>query len=252
MKKPKEARRELSHEIIVDAALTLINRSGIERFSIRELAKYLRVYPTAIYWYLDGGGVQSLLASVLGHALRNVVPEVSDTVQWQDWLRTLFHRYREAVRRHPNVATLIGSHLVTDAGVKPVMAERLLMVLTRSGLSGTRLTDIYNAIVAAMVGYVTLELALEPMQSEKGWATKFKRQLRELDAREYPMVAQHLEQMSNRAFMLRWQNGVKAPLSGGFNAFVEAFLIGLQVMIAAPRADDQAGARVISQAADAP
>lgn len=233
MKKPKDARRELSHEIIVEAALTLINRSGIEQFSIRELAKHLHVYPTAIYWYLDGGGVQMLLASVLGHALRDVTPEVSDSVDWQDWLRTLFHRYRETVCRYPNIATLIGSHLVTDAGLKPVMAERVLLVLHRTGLSGSRLVDTYNAIIAAMVGYVTLELALEPVQSERSWVTKFKRQLRELDAREYPMVTGHLDELSNRAFMLRWQNGVKAPLTGGFNTFVEAFLRGLKAMVEA-------------------
>ena len=221
--------RGISQEIILDAALELIERHGLERFSIRELANYLHVYPATLYWHLDGGR-DSLLAAVLARALSDAAPELSDSDPWHDWLRRLFFQYREAVRRRPNIAPLIGSQLVTDAGLKPLITERVLTVLQRAGFSGKALVNAYNAVVAAMVGYVTLELAMEPKDRAANHATKFRRQLEQLPRDAFPMVAQNLDLLFNQAYMLRWQNGVKAPLTGGFETFVEAFVLGMQAL----------------------
>lgn len=229
MRKAINAKREISRELILDAALALIDRGGMEKFSIRELAKSLRVFPTTIYWHLDGGR-DTLLAAVLNRALKDVTPELLDSDDWEDWLRRLFRQYREAVRKRPHIASLIGSQLVTDAGVSPVISERVLTTLHRAGFEGTQLVDAYNAAIATMVGYVTLEFAVEPKQRSRTWAALFRRQLQELPAAEFPMVTQHLGHLSNRAFMLRWHNGTKVPLTGGFEMFIDAFLSGLEVI----------------------
>ncbi len=93
----------LSRESIVAAALLEIDRNGLENFSLRNLAKTLGVYPTAIAWHVSSRG--HLLAEVAALVLADILPPGFPD-SWQSYLRQLFHRFREAIRRHPNVAPL--------------------------------------------------------------------------------------------------------------------------------------------------
>ena len=42
----------LTEERIVAAALELIDAAGLSNFSLRDVARSLDVYPTAVYWYV--------------------------------------------------------------------------------------------------------------------------------------------------------------------------------------------------------
>ena len=64
----KEVRGTRTKEAIVRAALDLIDRNGIEDFSVRNVAKMLNVFPTAIYWHIEGRN------RLLGDALALVRP----------------------------------------------------------------------------------------------------------------------------------------------------------------------------------
>ncbi len=51
----KPRRGELTRDQVVAAALACLDRHGIEHFSLREVARDLGVYPTAVYWHVPGG-----------------------------------------------------------------------------------------------------------------------------------------------------------------------------------------------------
>jgi TetR/AcrR family transcriptional regulator, tetracycline repressor protein len=221
----------LSRERIVQAALKLIDESGLGNFSIREVARLLGVYPTALYWHIAGGR-NALLAEVASTTLGDVAPPFAAGDDWAHWIRTLFHRYRDSLRCHPNVAPLLGAQLVSNAGVDPALVERALSALDAAGFHGEKLVDAYNAVIAAMLGYVTLELAPVPIDDPYGWAQSFERKIRALSPSEYPHLVANLSRLANRAFIVRWQSGIEAPLAGGFNLYVEALIGGLQCQIA--------------------
>jgi TetR/AcrR family tetracycline transcriptional repressor len=217
----------LSQERIVEAAIRLIDESGLESFSVREVARLLGVYPTALYWHIAGGR-NALLAQVASTTLGDVAPPFSAGDDWADWIRTLFHQCRDSLRRHPNVAPLLGAQLVSNAGVDPALVERALSALTEAGFRGERLVDAYNAVIAAMLGYVTLELSPVPVDDPYGWAKEFEHKIRNLSPSEYPHLVANLGKLANRAFVVRWQSGMDVPLPGGFNLYVEALIVGLQ------------------------
>jgi TetR/AcrR family tetracycline transcriptional repressor len=221
----------LSRERIVQAALKLIDESGLENFSIREVARLLGVYPTAVYWHISGGR-NALLAEVASTTLGDVAPRFVAGDDWAHWIRTLFHRYRDSLRCHPNVAPLLGAQLVSNAGVDPALVERALSALDAAGFQGETLVDAYNAVIAAMLGYVTLELAPLPIDDPYGWAESFERKIRSLSPSEYPHLVANLSRLANRAFIVRWKSGMEAPLAGGFNLYVEALIGGLRCQIA--------------------
>lgn len=215
----------MNKDRVVAAALAIIDRDGVEAFSIRHLAQALGVYPTAVYWYVPSRN--ALLAEVVSRALADVVPpgEIGD---WRDWLKDLFRRYRASVRRHPNVAPLIGARLVSNAGADPELVDRILAALSAAGFAGDALVHAYNTVVAAMVGFVTLELAPMPVEDADTWSAELRKTFRDADAGRYPALAGNLPRLENRAFIVRWQNGTAVPLDDSFEMFIDVAVRGLE------------------------
>jgi TetR/AcrR family transcriptional regulator, tetracycline repressor protein len=226
MHRTKRARRNpaLSKEKIVAAALALIDRNGAADFSLRDVARRLGVYPTAIYWHVPGRN--ALIGEIAALAMRDIVPPVSPRY-WRAWLKGLFRRYRAAVRRHPNIAPLLGAQLVSNTSLDARMIDGVLTALTHAGYRGQGLVDAFNTVVAAMSGFVTMEFGPEPAEDPRGWAADLERRIRALGAAGYPVLARHLPALANRAFILRWQNGTKVPLDSGFEAFIDSVVRGL-------------------------
>lgn len=215
---------KLSKEKIVAAALALIDLNGAADFSLRDVARRLGVYPTAIYWHVPGRN--ALIGEVCALATRDILPPVSPR-NWRAWLKGLFRRYRAAVRRHPNVAPLLGAQLVSNAGVDARLIEGVLVALSHAGYRGQGLVDAFNVVVAAMSGFVTMEFGPEPAEDPRRWAVDLERWVRGLGKGDYPLLARHLPALANRAFILRWQNGTKVPLDTGFEGFIDCVVRGL-------------------------
>lgn len=213
----------LSKKSILKAALKLLDEKGVEGFGMRALANKMGVYPTALYWYFDGGRGM-IIGEIVGLVLGDIAPK-SDKSDWKAWIEGLFENYRKAVARHPNFAPLIGSQLVSNSTSSINLIEDLLTVLEGAGFEGERLIDAYNAVIAAMVGYVTLEFAPESSAADEQWAREYQEQLTNLDVSKYPKLSYYIDRLRNRAFITRWES---SPMPGGYALYVSAFLNGLE------------------------
>ena len=217
----------LTRDRILAAALELIDRHGVHAFSVRDLARTLGVYPTALYWHVPSRN--ALIAGAVAHALGQLRPPDVDA-DWRDELRKLFRRYRDAVRRHPNIAQVIGAQLVSNESLSPVLVDRLLALLENAGFRGVRLLNAYNVAIAAMVGFVTLELSPLPEDDPVQWAKAHEARLRDVSADDCPTLARHLPKFADRAFVVRWSSGTEQPLDASFEAWVAVVVEGLAVL----------------------
>lgn len=230
--RPERPAETLSKQRVVATALSIIDREGMDAFSMRGLAQALGVYPTAVYWYVANRN--ALLAEVVAHALRDVVPPedvAQDLGDWTVWLKDLFGRYRNAVQRHPNLAALMGAQMVSNAGVNPVLVEKILTVLSAAGFKDERLVRAFNSVVAVMTGFVTIEFATAPTEDRDRWAAELKRAIHAVDAREHPVLARNLPRLANRAFIVRWQNGIDVPLDDSFETYIDVAIKGLRQLL---------------------
>jgi hypothetical protein len=84
------------------------------------------------------------------------------------WLRSLFHRYRASLMKHPNVASLLGGQLVSNAGLASLLIERVLAALQTAGFNGKELVNSFNTVIAALLRFVTLGLAPAPSDDADG------------------------------------------------------------------------------------
>lgn len=219
----------LTRESIVEAALAFIDASGLESFSMRNLAAKLQAYPTAVYWYVPTRN--ELLAHVVARVLKDVVP-AKRRRSLDAFLRDLFANYRNAIRAHPNVAPLIGTQLVSNTNVDLEFVEVILAQLSRAGLAGGALVAAYNTVIAALVGFSSQEYAPIPAEGAQEWQGQVRERLATINRDNYPVLAANLPQLSNRAFILRWENGVDAPLDDSYRIYVEVVIAGIERLIA--------------------
>lgn len=216
----------------MEAALAEIDGKGLGAFSLRGLARSLGVNASVIVWHV--GNRDAVVAEVIRLVLQDCVPPRLPGQAWQDWLRSLFFRFRDAIRRHPNTAPLIGADAVSNLRPDFALVEAILSVLVEAGVPEARLCENYNAVQAALVGFVTQELARMPTEDLPSWQASIQSGLAEADAERYPHLVRLLPHLTNRAFILRWQNGAAAPMDSSFEIFVNHIIAGLENSLREP------------------
>ena len=239
----RRARRPLAtlrRDTIVLAALEEIDANGLDAFSLRNLAARLGVYPAAIQWHVRSR--RQLLSDVAALAMADVLPSGFPD-SWQSYLRQVFHRFREALRQHPNVAPLIGTQLVANPGVDLAFVERLLATLEQAGFSGPDLVSAYNTVVAALVGFTTQEFAPIPHEDTARWQREIRARLDRVPSLTHPVLAKNMKLLANHAFILRWQNGTDNPLDDSYQSFVGIVISGLERAATRISARERVGGR---------
>jgi AcrR family transcriptional regulator len=222
---PRPIEKGLTEERIVAAALEQIDKTGLLNFSLRDVARSLHVYPTAIYWYVKSR--DELLGRIVAYATRDVAPPAVNA-DWKAWLREMCYRYRRAIQKHPNIAPLIGSQLRSNGGIRADLIERVLSVLLSAGFADEQLVDAYNVIIGALVGFVSQELAALPSENSAKWAEAHRKRISTMDVMEHPTLARYLPRLANKAFIVRWSNGTQVPLDTSFELFVDVIVLGLE------------------------
>ena len=224
-RKASDPAPQLTKQTIIDVALEIIDRDGIEQFSMRSLAKALGVYPTSIYWHIPNRN--ALIGEIVGAALKDLAPKdvASD---WKESLRRMFRSFRARIREHPGIAPVIGVQLASNASVDFDMIEGVLSALRTAGFADAALPDAYNSVIGAMAGFTTLEFSLVPADGHEEWSDGMRKTIQSVDRKSHPLTARLMPKLANKAFILRWENGTTVPLDGAFELFVDVFLTGLE------------------------
>jgi len=228
--KPRTAGRPpgggaLSKRRIAEAALAHIDEFGLGAFSMREIAARLGVYPATVHWHVSTR--EALLAEVAAMVMADVAPPPGKE-GWQEWIAQLFRRCRAAVRRHPNVAQLLGAQLVSNGSLPTELVEGVLAALVEAGFEGEPLLEAYNCVIAAMLGFVTMEFSPLPSDNTQAWAEELRERVHTIRPLDHPVLARNLPLLANRAFIVRWDNGSSVPLDASFERHIQIVIDGLE------------------------
>jgi TetR/AcrR family tetracycline transcriptional repressor len=228
--KPKTAGRPagggaLSKQRIAEAALAHIDEFGLGAFSMREIASQLGVYPATVHWHVSTR--EALLAEVAATVMAEVTPPPGKQT-WQEWIAELFRRCRAAVRRHPNVAQLLGAQLVSNGSLPTKLVEGVLAALVEAGFEGQPLLEAYNCVIAAMLGFVTMEFSPLPSDNTQAWAEELRERVHTIRPLDHPVLTRNLPLLANKAFIVRWDNGTTVPLDSSFERHIQITIDGLE------------------------
>ncbi|MEV0268052.1 TetR/AcrR family transcriptional regulator C-terminal domain-containing protein [Hamadaea sp. NPDC050747] len=137
---------------IAAAAVALVDRDGLDQFSVRRLADDLGVDPMSIYHHIKGKA--ALLDAVSEAVLAEATAHADDlSGDWPAVARQIAHRYRDMAYRHPRVFPL----LATRAQLSPVALttlDQLVAAMRRSGLPDQSVADAPAVLFGFLNGHL--------------------------------------------------------------------------------------------------
>ncbi|GAA2749971.1 TetR/AcrR family transcriptional regulator C-terminal domain-containing protein [Kitasatospora cinereorecta] len=159
-KRDSPAGGKLSRERVLACALEIIDREGIERMSMRRLARALGHDPMSLYRYAPNKA--ALLDGVAETVLSELVVD-SDDPDWKAQLRSVARQFRGIALAHPHVVPLLVTRpLATPLALRPLGTlrplEATLALLTRAGFSAPDALHVYRALFGLLHGHVLNEL----------------------------------------------------------------------------------------------
>ena len=67
-----------------------------------------------------------------------------------------------------------------------------------------------------------------PSEDTGAWQRGIRERLAGVQRTRYPLLADNMKLLGNKAFTVRWQNGTEAPLDASFDSFIDIVIAGLE------------------------
>jgi TetR/AcrR family tetracycline transcriptional repressor len=158
-------RTPITTELLVDAAIELIESDGLDMLSMRRLADRFGIQAASVYWYvaskehmldlvvdrLHDMAVQTVLVEQVEQ--RRTEHESADQV-----LRRFAVGYRSFLLAHPDSARVISGRLVVGENLS-LLIEQLLTLFQRAGLSAKESVHAAYVLLVYVQGFVLHETA---------------------------------------------------------------------------------------------
>ena len=151
---------QVSRSVILQAALRIIDRDGIDGLSMRRLSEEVHRDPTVIYRHVPNK------AAVLDGVVELVLGQLRVDTAAPDWaaeLRAVAHHFRRLALEHPNMVELLVTRpLTTPLSQRPPgmlrPLEDVLALLTSSGFSGADALHVYRVLFGYLHGHILTDL----------------------------------------------------------------------------------------------
>lgn len=124
-------RTPLSRDALVDAALRVLDRDGLDGLSMRRLGEELGTGAASLYWHV--ANKDELLELVLDRVIGEIELPPLEPAHWQERLKELYRRSHEVLRRHGQVARISLGRIPVGPKALEIM-EWLLALLRGAGL----------------------------------------------------------------------------------------------------------------------
>lgn len=154
----------LSEELIVEAALRVLQYHGAAGLTVRRLGVALGADPTALYRYFRG--IEDVVLAITDELLRRVVDGWEPTGLWREDMRELGLRIHRVYLDHPQAGVLAASR-VTGGPHEISIIETVLGSLRAAGFPEREAVEVYHAFIDQMLGFAALDAAFEALPAER-------------------------------------------------------------------------------------
>ena len=179
----------LTREVVLSAALEIIDHEGAEGLTMRRLGQALGRDPMALYRY--AANKNSLLDGVVELVMGQARLDPSDP-DWAGQLRAFARAFRGVAVAHPHVVPLLVTRpLATPLGLRPLGTlrplEDTLALLTCAGFSDIEALHVYRSFQGLLYGHVLNELQ-ELVENPEETDDLLRLGLHRLPIKEFPLL----------------------------------------------------------------
>jgi AcrR family transcriptional regulator len=149
-------RTPLTRELVLDAAIALADREGVDALSMRRLGAELGVQAMSLYNHV--ASKQDLLDGVAGRLLAGMEIPPPTEASWEDGLRQVCRSYRRLAHDHPGLFPLVLTRPLASPEVLPPL-EATLAFLRKAGLDAEAALDVFQACASFVGGFALGEIS---------------------------------------------------------------------------------------------
>jgi AcrR family transcriptional regulator len=145
-------RDPLTREAIVAAALRVLDRDGLEGFSMRRVGEELDTGAASLYWHV--GSKDGLLDLILEEVIAEQVDEIPepDPDRWREQLKEVARTMRRTILGHRDIVQIsIGRIVMGPNAVR--LTERVLAILRAGGVPDQLAVQGYLLLISAVNGF---------------------------------------------------------------------------------------------------
>jgi AcrR family transcriptional regulator len=150
-------RDPLTRESIVAAALRVLDRDGLEGFSMRRVGDELDTGAASLYWHV--GSKDGLLDLILEEVIGEQVDEIPDPdpERWQEQLKDVAREMRRTILKHRDIVQIsIGRIVMGPNAVR--LTERVLAILRAGGVPDQLAVQGYLLLISSVNGFTMDEI----------------------------------------------------------------------------------------------
>ncbi|MDL4820806.1 TetR/AcrR family transcriptional regulator [Actinomadura opuntiae] len=187
-RRPTKSGVVLSHELIVDTAIRLLNQGGDDALTVRRLGTALGADPSSIYRYFRG--TDDLVLAVADELIGRTLAGTRPGGGWRERLRLIGEHLHATYVAHPRVALLAASR-VTRRPNEIRAVERGLGIFREAGFPPDHAARHYHQFVDLTLGFAALDAAANALPPEAAaadraaWTATYAR----LDPRTHPHIS---------------------------------------------------------------
>jgi AcrR family transcriptional regulator len=209
-------RAPLTREAIVDAALRVLDREGLEALSMRRVGEELGTGAASLYWHVRNK--EELLQLVFERAIEEVTLPDPDPSRWQEQLKDLARQMRALMNRHRDIARISLGRVPMGSAVA-LLTEWLFQLLRPVGIPD-RVIAYIGDLAGLYVGAFAYEESL-PFPSPTGEdlppdqiLAMFKDYMRSLPEDRFPHTRAAVDLIFNLDVDDRFEFGIDLILRG--------------------------------------
>lgn len=159
-------RRPLSREVIIEAAIALVDAHGVPKLTMRGLGHELGVEAMSLYRYVNGR--EDLLEGMVDHLATAITVDPGEQLEpsagWQAVLQWLAHSVRTLTLAHPNVFPLMATRHPAAPWLRPPLrslrvVQEFLDALLARGFTQAQAVGAYRSFTSFLLGHLLLEVA---------------------------------------------------------------------------------------------
>lgn len=211
-KTESKQRVKLTRDRVIDAALRIMDEEGLDAVSMRRVGRELGVEAMSLYHHVRDK--EDLLRGIRERVLCEFLDPGADG-DWEVRARRAARSWREILRSHPNIMTLISGSKrfdMTPVSVRPT--ETALRLLREVGLPEDDAVKAFCALGGFIVGFVMFEIGVMRTAGPADQQPTPEGLVPALSAEEFPCFLSSLPYLMQGDIDQRFEYGLDVLIAG--------------------------------------
>lgn len=148
-------RAPLTRQRVLDTAIEMVDRDGLDALSMRKIGSELGVEAMSLYKHV--ANKDAVLDGLVEHLWTDVHNTITEHTEWPEQLRSYAHAIRDTMHKHPQAASLLLSRCLLPTQLLEIYAT-LIESLQDAGFDEATAARTVRALGGFALGYVSSEL----------------------------------------------------------------------------------------------